>query len=68
MTQSQRKLAGTVALMLLLIAYPLAVAAWLGAWLASLPWWGSIPIFAVLGLLWFVPAAWVIRWMAAPKG
>ncbi|MEQ1901633.1 MAG: DUF2842 domain-containing protein [Devosia sp.] len=66
MTQSQRKLAGTVGLVLLLIAYPLAVAGWLGVWLASLPWWGSIPIFAVLGLFWFVPASWVIRWMVRP--
>jgi hypothetical protein len=66
MNQSQRKLAGTVLLIVLLIGYPLVIAVVLGGFLASLPWWGSLPIFAVLGLLWFVPAAWVIRWMAGP--
>jgi hypothetical protein len=66
MSQSQRKLIGTVMLIVLLVAYPLAIAALLGGWLATLPGWASIPIFLVLGLLWFIPAAWVIRWMVKP--
>ena len=66
MSQSQRKLIGMLMLIVLLVAYPLAIAALLGDWLATLPGWASIPIFLVLGLLWFVPAAWVIRWMARP--
>ncbi|MEO6395082.1 MAG: DUF2842 domain-containing protein [Devosia sp.] len=66
MTQSQRKLAGTVALVVLVIVYPLAVAIGLGGWLASLVWWQSVGVLAVLGLLWFVPAAIVIRWMVRP--
>jgi hypothetical protein len=66
MNGSQRKLIGTLGLIVLLIAYPLAVAGLLGGWLAALPGWASIPIFIVLGLIWFVPAAWVIRWMVKP--
>jgi hypothetical protein len=61
--QSARKLIGTVGLILLLVVYPLIVAGLLGGWLATLPGWASIPVFIVLGLLWFVPASWVIRWM-----
>ena len=66
MTQSRRKLLGALLLILLLIVYPLAVAIALGGWLATLVWWQSVGILAVLGLLWFVPAAVVIRWMARP--
>ncbi|HWA18517.1 MAG TPA: DUF2842 domain-containing protein [Devosia sp.] len=63
MNQSGRKLIGTVGLIVLLVAYPLAVAGLLGGWLATLPGWASIPVFIVLGMAWFFPAAWVIRWM-----
>ena len=66
MTQSRRKLLGALLLVLLLIVYPLSVAIALGGWLATLVWWQSVAILAVLGLLWFVPAAVVIRWMARP--
>jgi hypothetical protein len=66
MNSSTRKLLGTVALIMLLIVYPLAIAGLLGGWLATLPGWASIPVFIVLGMVWFVPAAWVIRWMTKP--
>jgi Protein of unknown function (DUF2842) len=67
MTNSGRKLIGTVALILLVVIYPLAVSILLGSWLATLPGWASIPCFLVLGLVWFVPAAWLIRWMVRPS-
>ena len=66
MNSSTRKLLGTVALIALLIVYPLAIAGLLGGWLATLPGWGSIPVFIALGMVWFVPAAWVISWMVRP--
>lgn len=66
MTRSTRSLLGTIGIIILLVVYPVVVAVLFGDWLAHLPGWGSIPIFAVLGLLWFIPAAFVIRWMARP--
>ena len=66
MRQSTRKLWGTIGIIALLIVYPLAVMELYASYLMGLPWWGSIPVFALLGALWFVPASWVIRWMARP--
>jgi hypothetical protein len=66
MTQSRRKLLGVVALIALLIVYPLAIAIVLGGWLASLPGWGVVLATAVLGGLWFFPAALVVKWMSRP--
>lgn len=66
MTQSTRKLIGTVLLLVLLVAYPLA-----GMWvyvtfLGAAPWWGAILYALVAGLGWALPAGAVIRWMARP--
>ena len=66
MTQKTRKLWGTVAILALLVVYPLAVMAFYSSYLMGLPWWAAIPVFAVLGALWFFPASWLIRWMAKP--
>jgi hypothetical protein len=66
LSQSRRKLIGTVAILLLVVVYPAVVVLLFGPFLGSLAGWQSIPLFAVLGLLWFVPAAWVIRWMVRP--
>ena len=66
MTRKTRSLLGTIGIILVTIGYPLAIAVCLGEALAALPAWGSIPIFAVLGLLWCVPMAALIRWMARP--
>jgi hypothetical protein len=61
-----RSLIGTALIIVVTIGYPIAVAVLLGGWLASLPAWGSIPLFAVLGALWCLPMAVLIRWMARP--
>jgi hypothetical protein len=66
MTRKTRGLLGTIAIIGLLIVYPLIVAALFGDALAHVPGWASILAFAALGLLWFVPAAVVIRWMSRP--
>jgi hypothetical protein len=64
MTQSTRKLIGTVGLIVLLVAYPLAAMEIYSRWLADMPWWAAIGYAIVAGLLWAVPAGYVIRWMA----
>ena len=66
MPRKTRSLIGTIFIILVTIGYPVAVAVILGGWLASLPAWGSIPLFAVLGALWCLPMAVLIRWMARP--
>jgi hypothetical protein len=66
MTRKTRSLLGTIGIILVTIGYPIAVAVLLGEQLAKLPGWGSVPLFLVLGLLWCLPAAVLIRWMARP--
>ncbi len=66
MTQSTRKLIGTVLTLVLLLVYPLIVMELYARFLAGSAWWVAILLFAVLGLLWFYPASWVIRWMSRP--
>ena len=66
MPQRTRKLLGTVAIVILLIAYPLAVMEIYATWFSALPWWGAILVLCAAGLLWFYPASVVVRWMSAP--
>ncbi len=66
MTQRTRKLLGTLALIVLLIVYPLAIMQAYVTWFMPLPWWGAIAVLAVAGVLWFYPASWLVRWMARP--
>ncbi len=66
MTRKTRSLVGTIGIIVLLIAYPLVVAGIFGDAMARMPGWTAILVFAALGMLWFVPAAIVIRWMTRP--
>ena len=66
MRQRARKLLGTVAIIALLIVYPLAVMELYVSTMMSLPWWAAIVVLCVAGLLWFYPASWVVRWMSKP--
>ena len=66
MTRKTRGLLGTIAIIGLLVVYPLAIAGLFGEMLARVPGWAAIVAFALLGILWFVPAAFVIRWMSRP--
>ena len=66
MTQSNRKLFGIVLVLLSLVIWST-----LGMWiymsfLGAAAWWLLIGFFAVMGMGWFVPATWIIRWMAKP--
>ena len=53
-------------LIVLTIAYPLAVMQVYATNLMGLPWWGAVLVLCVAGLLWFLPASWLIRWMSRP--
>lgn len=66
MNQRTRKLVGTLLTLLLIIAYSIGVGAIYASFLGGAPWWVLILYFAVAGLLWFFPAASIIRWMARP--
>jgi uncharacterized membrane protein len=66
MTQSARKLLGTVLTLVVLVAYAGVAIAIYEAWLTASPTWASLLYFAVTGLLWAVPISYVIRWMARP--
>lgn len=66
MTRRTRGLLGTIGIIVVTIGYPIAIVMLFADALAAMPAWGSIPIFAVLGLLWCLPMAVLIRWMARP--
>jgi hypothetical protein len=67
MRQSTRKLLGTVIfIVVMLIVYPLAAMELYARTMMGLPPVASILAFAILGGLWFFPAAWMVRWMAKP--
>lgn len=66
MRERARKLWGMLAIIALMIVYPLAVMELYVTTMMGLPWWGAILVLAVAGLLWFYPASWVIRWMSKP--
>jgi hypothetical protein len=66
MRQRQRKLAGTVILLIVLTIYALAAMV-LGAVL--IPQLSNVGVFlfhAAAGLMWIVPAAFLVKWMQRP--
>lgn len=66
MTQSTRKLIGTILVLVSIIAYCVIAGAIYANFLGTAPWWVLIVFFAVAGTTWFFPATWIIRWMAKP--
>lgn len=66
MKQSQRKFVGVFAAVFLLVGYAMG-AVWVFEWqFAALPTGMQLVYFAVTGLAWAIPAAFLIRWMQAP--
>jgi hypothetical protein len=61
-----RKLVGTVILVLLVVLYALIATTFATYRLAESPWWVHLLYFFLSGLLWVLPAMWIIRWMARP--
>jgi hypothetical protein len=69
MTQRTRKLFGTIALLLLVSVYALlavGVAVVLQVW--NVGKLTELSYYVVAGLLWTLPAAWLISWMQRPDG
>ena len=66
MTQNPRKFFGTILLLVSTVVFAVLGTAIYANFLAGAAWWILIPYFAATGMLWFFPAAWIIRWMAKP--
>ena len=66
MTQSTRKLAGTVLILLSIVVYAWLATSIYAAFLTAASNWLLLLYFAVAGLLWVLPAMLIIRWMAKP--
>lgn len=66
MTLRTRKLLGTIMILASLVLYSaLVMWAYLN-WLEGAVWWVLIGFFAITGMGWFFPAAWIISWMSRP--
>jgi hypothetical protein len=67
MTQRKRKLIGTIALLALIMAYALlALAVAIVLQVRDANKIAELIYYVVAGLLWVVPAAWLISWMQRP--
>ncbi len=62
-----RKLIGTFLLVLLVVVYALVATTVATYRLAESPWWVHLLYFFLSGLLWVIPAMWIIRWMVKPQ-
>jgi hypothetical protein len=67
MTQRKRKLIGTIALLALIVVYALlALAVAIVLQVRDANKIAELIYYVVAGLLWVVPAAWLISWMQKP--
>jgi hypothetical protein len=63
-----KKLIGTVLLVALVVIYALAATAFATYRLAEAGAWMHLAFFAVSGMLWILPAMWLIYWMERKPG
>lgn len=69
MTMRQRKLIGTIAMLVFVVAYGLVVMVIVqGHGMTSLGVMAQTIIYGVLGLAWILPLMPLIRWMQRPDG
>jgi uncharacterized protein DUF2842 len=66
MTQSTRKLLGTILTLVVLVLYAWAATQIYASLLTGAPPLLLLAYFAIAGLLWAVPISFIIRWMARP--
>jgi len=59
-----RKFIGTIFLIILVVVYALTAVTVASATLAHAPWYAQALYFLFSGVLWFVPAMVLIKWMA----
>ena len=62
-----RKLVGTVLIVVLVIVYALVATTIASVKLADSEWWVHLIYFFFTGLLWVLPAMWLISWMSKGK-
>ena len=67
MSPSMRKLVGTVLIVVLVIVYALVATTIASVKLADSAWWVHLIYFFFTGLLWVLPAMWLISWMSKGK-
>ena len=58
-----KKMIGMIALVALVVVYALVATAIATAKLGQAPWWVHTLYLLLTGLLWVVPAMFIIRWM-----
>ena len=63
MSSSAKKLMGTFGLVALVVIYALIATAIATAQLAESPWWVHMLYFFFTGILWVIPAMFIIQWM-----
>ena len=63
-----RKLIGGLVLFVFVMVYALLAMVLGDMTVRNAPWYVQLPFFAVLGLVWIVPAGLIIRYMQAPDG
>ncbi len=66
MPQRLKQLVGSLILLALVIVYALVATTVAVAQLGDSSAWVHLAYFAVTGLLWILPAMWVIKWMLKP--
>lgn len=66
MTQRTRKLVGTLLLLMLVVVYALLALAVAIVLQVNASKAAELVYYVVAGLLWVLPAAWLIKWMSKP--
>lgn len=61
-----KKLIGTILIVALVVIYALTAATVASYRLADSPWWIHVLYFLFTGIIWVVPAMFIIRWMEKP--
>lgn len=62
-----RRAVGSLSLLVFLLVYVFFAMAIGDLIVASKPGWVQFIYFVVAGLVWVLPAGWLIRWMYAPR-
>ena len=62
-----KKLIGTALILALVVLYALVATTIAAYRLAGSPWYFHLAYFLFTGVLWVVPAMFIIRWMEGPR-
>ena len=63
-----KKLIGTILMIVLVAIYAIVATAFASLYLGQSSGWIHLAFFTLSGLLWIVPAMFIIRWMEGYKG